>query len=97
MNQNTNIIGYNILQSKLHIMAFQHSCILILLFPLLTQLTQCRLTQDTFNTAFETSSNSYGYEGTNWAVLIAGSQGYGNYRHQVQIKSPLVNINFFPY
>ncbi|XP_057524188.1 vacuolar-processing enzyme-like [Amaranthus tricolor] len=66
-------------------MAFQHSYILILLFPLLTQLTQCRLTQDTFNTAFETSSNSYGYEGTNWAVLIAGSQGYGNYRHQADI------------
>jgi glycosylphosphatidylinositol transamidase (GPIT) subunit GPI8 len=22
-------------------------------------------------------------EGTHWAVLIAGSSGYGNYRHQV--------------
>lgn len=80
MNQNTIII----LQSK---MTFQHSYnILILLFPLLIQLTQCRLTQDTFNSAFETSSNSYGVQGTNWAVLIAGSQGYGNYRHQVKIK-----------
>ena len=24
-------------------------------------------------------------EGTNWAVLVAGSRGYGNYRHQVSI------------
>lgn len=23
--------------------------------------------------------------GTNWAVLVAGSNGYGNYRHQVRL------------
>jgi legumain len=27
--------------------------------------------------------------GTRWAVLVAGSNGYGNYRHQVK----LANIN----
>ena len=25
--------------------------------------------------------------GTRWAVLVAGSSGYGNYRHQVNLKA----------
>jgi glycosylphosphatidylinositol transamidase (GPIT) subunit GPI8 len=29
------------------------------------------------------SSMAYCQEGVNWAVLIAGSNGYFNYRHQV--------------
>lgn len=32
--------------------------------------------------------------GTRWAVLVAGSSGYGNYRHQVRTTDSL--INFFP-
>jgi legumain len=30
--------------------------------------------------------------GTRWAVLIAGSSGYGNYRHQVSTKNSLIII-----
>lgn len=68
-------------------MAFHHlSLILIFLLALLLiQLAESRLTQETLTTAFGTSSKSYVDEGTNWAVLVAGSQGYGNYRHQADI------------
>lgn len=31
----------------------------------------------------ESSSDVDGEVGTRWAVLVAGSSGYGNYRHQV--------------
>lgn len=63
-------------------MAFHHlSPILILLLGI--QLVESRLTHETLTTTFATSSKNYGDEGTNWAVLVAGSRGYGNYRHQV--------------
>ena len=36
-------------------------------------------------------------EGTRWAVLVAGSNGYWNYRHQVTfLISPLFTVQFFP-
>ncbi|XP_021849603.2 vacuolar-processing enzyme gamma-isozyme [Spinacia oleracea] len=65
-------------------MAFHHlSPILILLLGI--QLVESRLTHETLTTTFATSSKNYGDEGTNWAVLVAGSRGYGNYRHQSDI------------
>lgn len=65
---------------------FQHfSPILIFLLALFIQFTESRLTQETFKSTFGTSSISNADEGTNWAVLVAGSRGYGNYRHQADI------------
>lgn len=52
---------------------------------LLTQLCESRLTNEIVQTAFATSSKSYVVEGTKWALLIAGSSGFGNYRHQADI------------
>lgn len=37
--------------------------------------------------------SSTGPSGTKWAVLVAGSMGYGNYRHQVNTTT--FNYNFF--
>ncbi|CAO2818029.1 unnamed protein product [Amaranthus hypochondriacus] len=68
-------------------MPFLRSSILIILFfALLNQIVESRLTQEILNSAFPTSTKSHhAHEGTKWAVLIAGSQGFGNYRHQADI------------
>ena len=66
---------------------FHISTLFALLFTLilLTQnIAECRVTQETLNTAEGTSKGpKLSEEGTKWAVLVAGSSGYGNYRHQV--------------
>lgn len=60
---------------------------LLLALILLTQnIAECRVTQETLNTAFGTSKGpKHSTQGTQWAVLVAGSNGYGNYRHQADI------------
>jgi len=67
---------------------FHISTTFALLFTLilLTQnIAECRVTQETLNK--EAKGTSKGpkpsTEGTKWAVLVAGSNGYDNYRHQV--------------
>ncbi|KAK9742038.1 hypothetical protein RND81_03G144600 [Saponaria officinalis] len=63
--------------------------LLFLISLLFTQISESRVTQETFNKAFGKSSkhtpSSSANDGTNWAVLVAGSNGYGNYRHQADI------------
>lgn len=63
--------------------SYHYSPILFMLLALLTQLAESRLTQETLTTAFGATSKSSANEGTKWAVLVAGSMGFGNYRHQV--------------
>ncbi|KAL2940186.1 Vacuolar-processing enzyme alpha-isozyme [Bienertia sinuspersici] len=56
------------------------------LFLFTTQLAYCRLTPETMETAFNFGiSSNVDQAATNWAVLVAGSRGYGNYRHQADI------------
>ncbi|KAL9230372.1 hypothetical protein vseg_005734 [Gypsophila vaccaria] len=69
-------------------MALKFLTIILLVLSLLTYICECRVTQETLTTAFKTSkqhSSSNDSVGTNWAVLVAGSNGYGNYRHQADI------------
>ncbi|XP_048495118.1 vacuolar-processing enzyme gamma-isozyme [Beta vulgaris subsp. vulgaris] len=65
--------------------SYHYSPILFMLLALLTQLAESRLTQETFTAAFGATSKSSADEGTKWAVLVAGSKGFGNYRHQADI------------
>lgn len=49
------------------------------------------------STFFKAPGGDQNDEGTRWAVLIAGSNGYWNYRHQVTfLISPLLTLQFFP-
>lgn len=55
-----------------------------------TQICESRVTQETLTKAFGHSKHSSPSSnatsvGTNWAVLVAGSNGFGNYRHQADI------------
>ncbi|KAJ8445823.1 hypothetical protein Cgig2_027904 [Carnegiea gigantea] len=63
--------------------------LVILLIPLIwlsAQLVQGRLTKEALATAFGSSSSTSNLDqGTKWAVLVAGSRGYGNYRHQADV------------
>ncbi|KAK9742043.1 hypothetical protein RND81_03G144900 [Saponaria officinalis] len=64
--------------------------LLFLISLLFTQISESRVTQETFNKAFgnsskHTPSSNASVGTTNWAVLVAGSTGYGNYRHQADI------------
>ncbi|CAO2823711.1 unnamed protein product [Amaranthus hypochondriacus] len=63
--------------------------IFLVLFALLfTQLCESRLTHETFKNAFKnnpSNSNVDNDDGTIWAVLVAGSKSYKNYRHQADI------------
>ena len=61
-------------------------CFLVLFALVFTQHSESRLTQETFKNAFKNSpsnSNVDNDDGTIWAVLVAGSKHYENYRHQV--------------
>ncbi|KAL9230371.1 hypothetical protein vseg_005733 [Gypsophila vaccaria] len=70
-------------------MAFKFLTIIFFMLSLFTYISECRVTQEMLTTAFKTSkdslSNDDANDGTNWAVLVAGSNGYGNYRHQADI------------
>ncbi|KAH9626253.1 hypothetical protein KSS87_017210 [Heliosperma pusillum] len=60
--------------------------IILCILSLLTQISESRITQEILGTVFKTSKDSPTTDqGTNWAVLIAGSNGFGNYRHQADI------------
>ncbi|KMT17972.1 hypothetical protein BVRB_2g033180 [Beta vulgaris subsp. vulgaris] len=65
--------------------SYHYSPILFMLLTLIAQLAESRLTQETLTTAFGATSKSSANEGTKWAVLVAGSMGFGNYRHQADI------------
>ncbi|KAL8171125.1 hypothetical protein V2J09_022929 [Rumex salicifolius] len=73
---------------------------LILAIILSSNLAESRFTVDNFATLSESSTTNKAHggkgkgqggaaataaNGTNWAVLVAGSNGYGNYRHQADI------------
>lgn len=68
-------------------MALSIFAILIMFLSFLTQIAISRLTPHNFMTnSFGTSlSKSKDGEGTKWAVLVAGSRGFQNYRHQADI------------
>ncbi|XP_074286945.1 vacuolar-processing enzyme-like [Silene latifolia] len=69
-------------------MALKLFTIILCILSLLAQISESRITQETLATVFKTSKHSPSPttdQGTNWAVLIAGSNGYGNYRHQADI------------
>lgn len=72
-------------------MAYLHFPTIFLLLFVLIFLTQndtaeSRVTQETLATAFGASKDpKLGTQGTKWAVLVAGSMGFGNYRHQADI------------
>ena len=69
-------------------MALSIFAILIMFLSFFTQIATSRLTPQNFMTnSFGTSSSKSkdGVEGTKWAVLVAGSRGFQNYRHQVCI------------
>ncbi|KAH9617701.1 hypothetical protein KSS87_018472 [Heliosperma pusillum] len=60
--------------------------IILCILSLLTQISESRITQEILGTVFKTSKDSPTTDqGTNWAVLVAGSNGFGNYRHQADI------------
>ncbi|KAL9993051.1 putative legumain protein [Helianthus debilis subsp. tardiflorus] len=54
------------------------------LFLLLTLLA-VQLSKATRPSSFSPNFNLPGFNGTKWAVLVAGSNGYYNYRHQARI------------
>lgn len=69
-------------------MASCHSIIILMVTIIFafcfTSNVEGRLRGNTFNNIYQSlSTNSNVDGGTKWAVLIAGSNGYENYRHQV--------------
>lgn len=46
-----------------------------------------------WDTIIRQSTDKVDQQGTRWAVLVAGSNGYGNYRHQVIQKRKKQRLN----
>ncbi|GMH12406.1 hypothetical protein Nepgr_014247 [Nepenthes gracilis] len=57
----------------------------IALIALSSVIVESRITTEEFKTTFKPSTSNGKVEGTRWAVLVAGSYGYWNYRHQANV------------
>lgn len=67
--------------------------ILVFLYAFLIFSVESRKTQ-LQNNNYDTESSDDGAKGTRWAVLIAGSKDYYNYRHQVLLNC-LLNLHLY--